>query len=701
MAETTVDRLNVKLGLDMSGLKKGLKKANKSLRSASKSMKDMGQTLTTSVSAPIGAAVAALGTLTQQTAKYAQQVQLASAQSGMAAEDIQELAFAAQSVSGASFGQVQDGLKELALRSAEAAEGTGEAQEAFQRLGISQSELSTLGTAQLFERVRESMQGLTQQQRILTSEQVFGGEAGENFVEVMGLSAEQLQQLRAEAQASGAVLSGQQVQALDAASLGFSQLFAEIKGVGRQLAASLVPILQSAVFPAVSATIDLVRGVIRGFQSLSTTTKTIIAVLTGLAAAAGPLLVALGTLGTLLSGLPALFSGIAAAASTAWAAITGPVGIAVGALAAVGGVAYLIISNWSDLKSFFGGIWNWIRRTSSLTVDYIGQAFRYGFQAIASVVTDIVAGIVRSFAELAERVGATDIAETLRGSSSAAAALVTDGDIEATKERGRELQAALSQALSDGLDNTQEWGGAMIDSVTSTAVEIGDTISSAFSFTPTQGTSGGTGIQPAQGGSGGSGGRAPGLSTVQGAGLQSIGGMRTIGQMAQDLPSSVQRATAAMQTFASVGKKAVRDVASGFGDAIAGALTFQEGLRSAGDIFKAFGQVALQVLRRIISQLVTAAIISQIIPGSGSFGSVFKSLAVPGLAEGGVVTGPTLAVVGEGRESEAVLPLSKLNSMIQGAGTQRVVIEPRVLPSGDITFAQREGSRRRTRVGRG
>lgn len=41
---------------------------------------------------------------------------------------------------------------------------------------------------------------------------------------------------------------------------------------------------------------------------------------------------------------------------------------------------------------------------------------------------------------------------------------------------------------------------------------------------------------------------------------------------------------------------------------------------------------------------------------------------IPGLASGGIVTRPTLAMVGEGTESEAVLPLSKLSTLIQGGG---------------------------------
>jgi hypothetical protein len=42
--------------------------------------------------------------------------------------------------------------------------------------------------------------------------------------------------------------------------------------------------------------------------------------------------------------------------------------------------------------------------------------------------------------------------------------------------------------------------------------------------------------------------------------------------------------------------------------------------------------------------------------------------SIPQLAEGGIATSPTLAMIGEGRESEAVLPLSKLDNMMNNGG---------------------------------
>tara|TARA_R100000951_G_scaffold57125_1_gene47974 strand:- start:213 stop:2456 length:2244 start_codon:yes stop_codon:yes gene_type:complete len=68
---------------------------------------------------------------------------------------------------------------------------------------------------------------------------------------------------------------------------------------------------------------------------------------------------------------------------------------------------------------------------------------------------------------------------------------------------------------------------------------------------------------------------------------------------------------------------------------------------------------------------------------------------VPALAEGGIVTGPTLALIGEGRESEAVIPLSKL-PQIAGANGGAVEVYGRI--SGqDILLSSEKAGRVRTR----
>ena len=60
------------------------------------------------------------------------------------------------------------------------------------------------------------------------------------------------------------------------------------------------------------------------------------------------------------------------------------------------------------------------------------------------------------------------------------------------------------------------------------------------------------------------------------------------------------------------------------------------------------------------------------VPGIGGKG--FQMPDIPLLAEGGIVTGPTLAMIGEGRGPEAVIPLSKLGSMGFGGGGASITV---------------------------
>jgi hypothetical protein len=58
---------------------------------------------------------------------------------------------------------------------------------------------------------------------------------------------------------------------------------------------------------------------------------------------------------------------------------------------------------------------------------------------------------------------------------------------------------------------------------------------------------------------------------------------------------------------------------------------------------------------------------------AGAAGSAARGAALGGtlsqasLAEGGIVTGPTMALIGEAGENEAVLPLSALSRMLHGS----------------------------------
>lgn len=95
----------------------------------------------------------------------------------------------------------------------------------------------------------------------------------------------------------------------------------------------------------------------------------------------------------------------------------------------------------------------------------------------------------------------------------------------------------------------------------------------------------------------------------------------------------------------------------------------QEGLSAGEALAQMFGRLARSIAESLVQAAIFAGILSLISGGASnaanggvSFFGAFKS--VLGLASGGIATGPTLAMIGEGSESEAVLPLSKLGGML-------------------------------------
>lgn len=113
-----------------------------------------------------------------------------------------------------------------------------------------------------------------------------------------------------------------------------------------------------------------------------------------------------------------------------------------------------------------------------------------------------------------------------------------------------------------------------------------------------------------------------------------------------------------------------------------------EAMKRGENVLDALGNAFLKLAEDIAFAIIKAEILAalQVAFGVGTGGAstaatggggllkMLASLFGGGMAEGGVVTGPTLTMVGEGNESEAVMPLSKLSGMLNttfNAGAMR------------------------------
>ncbi len=127
---------------------------------------------------------------------------------------------------------------------------------------------------------------------------------------------------------------------------------------------------------------------------------------------------------------------------------------------------------------------------------------------------------------------------------------------------------------------------------------------------------------------------------------------------------------------------------------------------SSEGFFKSFIQNLKQAIKQLLIQLAVITAIKFLIGGPGVAGNITKAFAlakegVLGLAKGGLVTGPTMALVGEGAGTtasnpEVVAPLDKLKNMI-GGGTQQVQVYGRI-SGNDIFISNQRGSLNRQRA---
>jgi hypothetical protein len=117
-----------------------------------------------------------------------------------------------------------------------------------------------------------------------------------------------------------------------------------------------------------------------------------------------------------------------------------------------------------------------------------------------------------------------------------------------------------------------------------------------------------------------------------------------------------------------------RFIAQGLGNVFQ---ALQSGDNIGESLVNAFRDMAIELAKMVIQALIFKAIMNALGMGAaagttsdltgGLLGGLSKLLGFTAMAEGGIVSKPTFAMVGEGGESEAVMPLSKLDTMLSNA----------------------------------
>ncbi|RDH41677.1 hypothetical protein [Zooshikella ganghwensis] len=313
---------------------------------------------------------------------------------GIGIEALQEFQYAAER-SGLSVKQFNVGTQRMVRRVAEAAKGTGTAKGALQELGLNAQWLGKLKPEQQLDQVAEALsQVKNQNDRVRLAMKLFDSE-GVGMVNMLKDGRKGLQQLRADARATGNVLK--EKAARDAENFNDALLDAQMAmgGIKNTIGAAMMPAFTGlmrnfktwivnyqpqiqAFAKSISSRFKSwaknvyalgqgffkVTGIISSFISTTIGWKNLGYILAGLMGV--KLFMSIMTFGKAVLSLIPIIKAVGAAF------LMNPIGLAVTAIA---GGAALIITYWEPIKGFFSGVWDSVKGYFSQFWDWAKNVF--------------------------------------------------------------------------------------------------------------------------------------------------------------------------------------------------------------------------------------------------------------------------------------------------------------------------------------
>jgi len=642
--------LVVAIGANTRDLDKELGKSLRKIKNFGKSTKQLGKSLTMNVTAPIAALGFTAVKAFQQQAKAIAQVEAGlkstGGQVGYTSQQLQQMASDLQTktlfgdeqilqdataqlltftnISGEQFARTQQAALDLATRL------DGDLKGASIQLGKALNDpvanLSALSRSgiQFSEEQKEVIKSLAETGRLAEAQTLILDELNNQY----GGSAE------AAAKADG----------------GFTQLANSFGDLQEEFGKILVDVLQPVV--------DFLKNVVSSLQNASPEFKQMAVTISLVAAAIGPLLIV----------LPMLVQGLMMVIS--------PIGLII---AALGLLVYGIMTfseevskPIADVINYFISLYNEITFVRAIigaikgVVQTVFDFFGFAIQMVIDRFSDL-SGIMEAL---------------LSGDFSAIPGLIKDAFKNAADDV-LEFGKKAGENIKEGIENELERDP--IELVTPESVQ--GAIDSLGGLKDK--------IDALMSGGGGGGGEvgAPTPTSPQVGGL--LGNLENmsadagpqIGGLLGDLAAqsfevgmkkaeeaheeSIDRMNDKNQTFASSVQGLASTLQSQFSNLFAGLLN---GTQTFGEFMK---QILMDLLVKLASMAAAFLVISALIPGGGAalggFGAFMKGgLGIPQFAAGGIVSGPTLAMVGEysgaSTNPEVIAPLDKLQSMMGGAG---------------------------------
>lgn len=286
---TNIGDLRIQLSAETATFSRDLNKAKGELKQASYLMsKNIGdfhasigaakeQILGFATAAVSAAGVIGIGALIKSSLESAVAIEKNAKQAGVGVEAFQELEYAASKYH-VTTEALTDGLKELALRGDEfALSGKGSAAEAFERLGFTTQDVNErlADTPALLSEVITRMEGLDKASQIRISDEIFGGQGGEQFVAMIQGGSLAMEELRREARELGIVLDEDLIHNSDKASKNLDSLQKMLSAHVTRAIVSLAPEIVGLTEKLIGSD-DAISDFKAGMEGIGTAIKSVV-----------------------------------------------------------------------------------------------------------------------------------------------------------------------------------------------------------------------------------------------------------------------------------------------------------------------------------------------------------------------------------------------------------------------------------------
>jgi tape measure domain-containing protein len=651
-------KLNLKLGIDVSDLDKELGKVERSMSRFGGKMQNIGTTLTQSLTLPIiglGAAslksfadieklqnglIAIMGSSTDAAVEM-ERLRKVAENPGLALPEVVKASASLQSV-----GMNADAARETITQFGNAVARAGGGAEQFDGVVLALSQISAVGKVTQ-EDLNQIKERLPEFARVMKEE--FGVVTAEGIRE-LGISSEEFIK-----RSVGALGN------LERANGGLANTFDNLKdNVGASLAELGKAINETLNLEAVVATFSAgLQRLVDGFKSLNPETQGFIVKAGLLVAALGPAIFIVGKLITTFSALigttrliMTTVKNLSTVISGAFAKILANpaiLGVTL-AIAAIGAIALYVYDNWQAFSDRFKNIWINIKNSVMQGVTFVLGKLDSLQKALGLDLFDLS--------------GMTKYQEEQR---IVAAEFKTIGEtVDSLKGKFKSLFMA-APGKATGVGGTEGTGELVF----------------------------GDGGAPTGGGTGGGEGVGAALNTpidtvnllptldLLPDKLESISAANErLKQTNEDVANSFNKITPAVKSAADMLTPMQAILVEGintFADLAAGGFESMKELAQA--VKKSVAEIIGNLIRMFVAKALAGlpptpfmlAIAPAIAALAGNLGkSLIMKIGAPKLAEGGLATGPTMALVGDNRNArvdpEVIAPLSKLKSMMGDMG---------------------------------